>query len=100
MGVVGIETAFPVLYTYLVKTGIVPMETIAKCLIDNPRERFGLPKNDGFTVFKLDECYKVDPEEFLSMGRSTPYEGRELYGKCLITALLGKAVYKNKKILR
>lgn len=100
MGVVGIETAFPVLYTYLVKTGIVPMETIAKCLIDNPRERFGLPKSDGFTVFKLDECYKVNPEEFLSMGRATPYEGRELYAECLITALDGKAVYENKKILR
>ena len=100
MGVVGIETAFPVLYTYLVKTGVIPMETVAKCLIDNPRERFKLPKEDSFTVFKLDESYKVDPEEFLSMGRATPYEGCELYGRCLITALDGKAVYKNEKILR
>ena len=100
MGVVGIETAFPVLYTYLVKTGVIPMETVAKCLIDNPRERFKLPKEDSFTVFKLDESYKVDPEEFLSMGRATPYEGCELYGRCLITSLDGKAVYKNEKILR
>ncbi len=100
MGVVGIETAFPVLYTYLIKPGIVPMETVAKCLIDNPRARFGLPKDESFTIFKLDECYKVDPEEFLSMGRATPYENCELYGRCLITALLGKVVYKNKKILR
>ena len=100
MGVVGIETAFPVLYTYLIRTGKVPMETVAKCLIDNPRERFGLPKNDGFTIFKLDECYKVDPEEFLSMGRATPFEGCELYGRCLLTVLDGKAVYKNEKILR
>ena len=100
MGVVGIETAFPVLYTYLIRTGKVPMETVAKCLIDNPRERFGLSKNDGFTIFKLDECYKVDPEEFLSMGRATPFEGCELYGRCLLTVLDGKAVYKNEKILR
>ncbi|MBQ7333654.1 MAG: dihydroorotase [Clostridia bacterium] len=100
MGVVGIETAFPVLYTYLVKPGIIPLETIAKCLIDNPRKRFGLPSDESFTIFKLDECYKVDPEEFLSMGKATPYENCELYGKCLITALFGKAVYKNEKILR
>lgn len=100
MGVVGIETAFPVLYTYLIKPGIVPMETVAKCLIDNPRERFNLPEEKSFTVFKLDECYTVDPEEFLSMGRATPYEGCELYGRCLITSLDGKAVYKNEKILR
>ena len=100
MGVVGIETAFSVLYTYLIRPGIVPMETLAKCLTDNPKKRFGLPEDKSFTVFKLDECYKVDPEEFLSMGRSTPYEGCELYARCLITSLDGKAVYKNEKILR
>ena len=100
MGVVGIETAFPVLYTYLVKTGKVPMELIAKCLIDNPRKRFGLTCDTGFTVFKLDEKYKVNPEEFLSMGRATPYESKELFAKCLITSLGGKVVYKDNKILR
>jgi len=100
MGVVGIETAFAVLYTYLIKPGIIPMETVAKCLTDNPRKRFGLKDDEGFTVFKLDESYTVNPEEFLSMGKATPYEGHTLFGKCLITSLNGKAVYKNKKILR
>ena len=97
MGVVGIETAFAVLYTYLIKPGIIPMETVAKCLTDNPRKRFGLKDDAGFTVFKLDESYTVNPEEFLSMGKATPYEGHTLFGKCLITSLNGKAVYKNKK---
>ena len=100
MGVVGIETAFPVLYTYLVKPGIVPMETVAACLTDKPRGRFGVDSDPGFTVFKLDESYEVDPKEFLSMGRATPYEGHTLFGKCLITVYDGKAVYTDNKILR
>ncbi len=100
MGVVGLETAFPVLYTYLVKTGKVPLELIVSLLTDKPRERFGITKDAGFTVFKLDEEYTVNPEEFLSMGRATPFEGHRLFGRCLATVLRGKAVYTDKKYLR
>ena len=100
MGVVGLETAFPVLYTYLVKTGKVPMEIIGQLLVDKPRERFGITKDPGFTVFKLDECYKVDPDEFLSMGRATPYKDTVVYGKCLTTVHGGKVVYIDKNLMR
>ena len=93
MGVVGIETAFPLLYTNLVKTGIISLERLVYLMSDAPRARFGITTDAGFTVFKLDEKYKIDPEEFLSKGKSTPFEGDEVYGRCLLTVYGGKAVY-------
>ncbi len=100
MGVVGLETAFPVLYTYLIKTGKIPLELAVKCLTDNPRRRFGINGDPGFTVFKLDEEYDVKPEEFLSMGRATPFDGHRLFGRCILTALQGKTVYKDNDFIR
>ncbi len=100
MGVVGLETAFPVLYTYLVKTGEVSLELIVSLLSDKPRERFRIADDPGFTIFKLDEEFTVNPEDFLSMGRATPFEGHKLFGKCLATVLNGKAIYKDKNYLR
>ena len=93
MGVVGIETAFPVLYSYLVKPGIVPMETVLKALTVNPAKRFNLPM-DGFSVWDLNECYTVDPEKFVSMGRATPFAGMEVFGKCMITVIGDRIVWK------
>ena len=98
MGVVGIETAFPVLYTKLVKTGEVTLEKIIELLSVNPRKRFGINSDPGFTVFDLGEEYAVDPEKFLSKGRSTPFEGERLYGKCLATVYNSKLVYKSDKL--
>ena len=88
-GVVGIETAFPVLYTHLVKKGIITLEK----LID-PRRRFGLPANGDFTVWNLTKEFTVDPEAFLSKGKATPFAGWKLNGECLLTVCDGKAVYK------
>ena len=96
MGVVGIETAFPVLYTDLVMTGVVPLEKIIYHLSDRPRERFGITSDAGFTIFDLGKCYEVDPEEFLSMGRATPFLGKEVYGRCLATVYNGEYVYLDK----
>ena len=98
MGVVGIETSFAVLYTNLVKTGTLPLEELIKLMSDNPRKRFNVTSDAGFTVFELEEEFTVDPESFLSMGRSTPFKGDKLYGKCLLTCYEGKPVYIDEKI--
>lgn len=99
MGVVGIETAFPVLYTYLVKPDIITLERLAELMCINPRRRFGLSGDMGYTVWKLDEEYTVNPDEFLSMGRSTPYEGARVFGRCLLTAIGERIVYADGKKL-
>ena len=93
MGVVGLETAFPALYTGLVRTGILPLEKLIACLSDNPRRRFGFPLGRDFSVWDLSRAEKVDPNTFLSMGRSTPFEGMELFGKNLLTVKDGRVVY-------
>lgn len=94
MGVVGIETAFPVLYTHLVKKGIITLEKLVELMSINPAKRFGI-ENNGFTIFDLNSEYKIDPEDFLSMGKSTPFEGFLVNGECKLTVLDGKIAYKN-----
>ena len=94
-GIVGLESAFPVLYTDLVKGGIVPLETLIRLLAENPRKRFGLPDDDGYAVWDLNEEYAIDPAEFLSMGRSCPFEGRRVFGRNRLTVRNGVAVYKD-----
>ncbi len=92
-GIVGLETALPVLYTHLVKKGIITLEKLVDLLCVNPRKRFGIPMNNDFTVWDLNEEFTVDPDEFLTMGRSTPFEGDKLFGRCVLTVCNGKAVY-------
>ena len=93
MGVVGLECAFAVLYTKLVLPGILSLENLVKLMSENPRRRFGLTGDPGFTVFELSEEYEINPDEFLSMGRATPFEKWKVRGRCLATVLDGKAVY-------
>ena len=92
-GVVGIETAFPICYTYLVKSGIITLEKLIDLLVKNPRERFGIPCGNDFTVWDLDAVDVVDPDDFLSLGKATPFEGWQVYGKCIATVCGGKIVY-------
>ncbi len=94
MGVVGLETAFPVMYTELVKKGVITLEKLVELMAINPRKRFGLPETEDICVFNVNEEYTIDPEEFATMGRSTPFAGRRVYGKCLLTVCDGKVVYK------
>ncbi len=94
MGVVGIETAFAAAYTGLVKTGIITLERLVQLLSDNPRKRFGLPVN-GYTVWDLDAEYEVDPAEFLSKGRATPFAGQKVCGRCILTVCGDKIVYNS-----
>lgn len=93
MGVVGLETAFPVLYTYLVKKGIITLEKLIELMAINPRRRFGLPKTDDICIYDLQSEYKIDPGEFKSKGKSTPFDGLTVTGKNLLTVCGGKAVW-------
>ncbi len=83
MGVVGLETAFGVCYTHLVKTGIIPMERLVALMCQNPRHIFGLEVEGeaNLAIFDLNSEWTVDPEKFASMGKSTPFERMHLYGK-------------------
>lgn len=94
MGVVGLETAFPVLYTELVTKNIITLERLVELMSFKPKERFGIDTNNDFAVFDISEAYKIDPEDFLSMGRATPFAGREVLGRCLLTVHNEKVVYK------
>ena len=95
MGVVGIETAFPLLYTYLVKRGIITLEKLVELMHGNPCRRFGieLPMEENFTAFDLEAEYAIDPAEFLSMGRATPFAGWSVHGRCKLTVAGGKLAY-------
>ena len=93
-GVVGLETAFPVLYTYMVRAGVLTMEKLIEVLVVNPRKRFGIPLGQDFSVWDLNTSYVVDPENFQTMGRATPFAGHTLRGKCLLTVVDGHVVYE------
>ena len=94
-GIVGLECAFPVLYTGLVKTGILSLEQLIEKMAVTPRERFGIPPDEGdWTEWDLEAKYRIDPAEFLSMGKATPFAGAEVYGRCLRTVHHGKTVWE------
>ena len=93
MGVVGLETAFPVMYTYLVKKGIITLERLIELMAINPRRRFGLQSTDDICVYDLQSEYIIDPCEFKSKGKSTPFDGMTVSGKNLLTICGGKAVW-------
>lgn len=102
MGVVGLETAFPVCYTTLVKGGIITLERLVHLMSGAARERFSLSPAGAqlgdFTVYDLDSRYTVDPQTFLSMGKSTPFAGAEVMGECLMTVLDGRIIYRNERM--
>ncbi|MBR4343871.1 MAG: dihydroorotase [Lachnospiraceae bacterium] len=99
MGVVGLESAFPVLYTGLVKTGIITLEKLVDLMSTRPAERFevehgkngitvGMPAD--LTVYDLDEQYVIDPDTFATKGRFTPFDGRKVFGRCIETYVDGQ----------
>ena len=96
-GIVGLETAFPVMYTAFVKNGIITLDKLVHLMSFNPSARFGIDI-DGFTIYNLDEEYTVNPCEFATMGRSSPFAGDRLYGRCLATAVGDKWAYLSEKI--
>ena len=94
-GIVGLETAFAVMYTDFVKTGRMSLERLIELMAINPRLRFGLPLTNDFTVWDLSKEKTVDPDAFISLGRATPFAGRKVYGECLATVCDQKIVYNN-----
>ena len=92
-GIVGIETAFPILYTCLVKPGILSLNKLLALLCVNPRRRFGLPLGTDYSIWDLNAAYPIDPEDFLSKGRATPFAGWQVNGKCIATVCDGKLAY-------
>ena len=99
-GIVGLETAFPIIYTNLVKTGTISLEKVIELMSINPAKRFNLPVGiiDGevanLAVFDLDAEYEINPENFYSKGKSTPFKGYKVYGKCVLNVHNGNIVYK------
>ena len=96
MGIVGLETAFPLLYTRLVKTGVISLEKLIELLNDNPRRRFGLKQEDSWCLWDLNDHYVIDEKDFLSKGKASPFKGMEVYGRCLKTVCEGRTVYEYK----
>ena len=93
-GIVGIETAFQLLYTHLVKKNIISLKKLVELLAVNPRKRFGIEYDNSFTVWDLDKKTVINPSDFLSMGKATPFEGEEVFGECELTVCNGKTAYK------
>lgn len=103
-GIVGLETAFPVFYTKLVETGCISLEKAIELFYINPRIRFGLDvmtisemlhsERPEFSIWDLDETYDIDPQQFLTKGRSTPFEGWTVKGRCIATYFDGRRVYE------
>ncbi len=93
-GIVGLETAFPVLYTELVKKNVITLDRLVYMMSEAPRKRFGI-KESGYSVWDLNLEHEIDPGSFLSKGRSTPFEGVKVYGKCVMTMCGETVVFKN-----
>jgi len=97
-GIVGIETAFPLLYTYLVKTGVITMERLMELLVYKPRERFNIPLGEeDYSIWDLEAETVIDPKDFLSKGKATPFAGWKVNGICRKTVMNGITVYEEGK---
>lgn len=94
-GIVGLETAFPLLYTYLVEKGIISMEKLLELMVYNPRRLFDVPLGQDFSVRDMEDVYETDSRGFLSTGKATPFEGWKVKGRCLLTVCGGKIVYNS-----
>ncbi len=99
-GIVGIECSFALMYTYLVRRGVISLERLVELMSLNARRLFGLPSGEiavgakaDLVLFDLGEKYEIDTEEFVSMGKATPFEGWEVYGKTYMTLAAGKAAF-------
>ncbi len=95
-GIVGIETAFQLMYTYFVKSNIITLEKLIELMAINPRKRFNIPlSDDDYTIWQLNEKITVNSDDFLSKGKAMPFEDYELFGRCYLTVCGGKIAYKD-----
>ena len=98
-GIVGLETAFPALYTELVKNHVITLEKLLDLMSYAPQKRFNI-ELDGFTVYDLNNEYQIDPSAFSSKGRSTPFENKKVFGKCMATISNGNVAYLDESLLK
>ena len=99
MGIVGLETAFPILYTHLVRTGVLTLDKLVELMAVNPRKRFGFPlRADDYAVWDLNTEYRIDPAQFCSMGKSTPFAGQTVYGRCVRNVCGGAVVWQDAQV--
>ena len=94
-GIVGLETAFPIMYTEFVKSGKMTLERLVDLMCWGPRRRFGITSDAGYTVWNVEKEYSVNPDDFASLGRATPFAGRRVFGENLLTVYNGSIVYKS-----
>ena len=94
-GIVGLETAFPIMYTEFVKTGKMTLEKLVELMCLSPRKRFGISSDEGWTVWNMEKEYSVNPDDFATLGRATPFAGRRVFGENLLTVFGGSVVYKS-----
>ena len=103
MGIVGIETSFAICYTHLVRKGVITIEKLIALMSENPRRIFRLGgalqvgERADIAVFDITKPYTIDTDEFLSMGKATPFEGEEVYGRCVLTLFNGEKVWSKNK---
>ena len=94
-GIVGIETAFQLLYTHLVKENIISLEKLIELMAINPRKRFRIDFHSGsYTVWDLNKKVKINADDFLSMGKATPFLDNEVYGSCVLTVCRDNVAYE------
>jgi dihydroorotase len=100
-GIVGIETSFPVMYTHFVREGIIGLDKLISLMSTNPSRRFGFDTSievgtrANFTVYDLEDSYIVSSDDFLSMGKSSPFEGMRVWGRCRLTVADGNIAFNN-----
>jgi dihydroorotase len=97
-GIVGLETAFPIMYTAFVKTGKMTLERLVELMCLNPRRRFGITSDVGYTVWNIEKEYVINPDDFATLGRATPFAGRCVYGENLLTVFGGRVVYSKNEM--
>ena len=93
-GIVGIECAFPLMYTYLVRTDFITLERLVELMSTRAREITGLPQGTSWATFEVETPYEIDPDKFLSKGHSTPFAGWQVYGRCIETVYNGVTVFQ------
>ncbi len=100
MGIVGLETAFAELYTNLVRRGELTLERLVELLCVSPGRRFGIGTSlavgapADLAAFELETPYQINPDDFLSLGKSTPFAGDTVYGRCRMTMVNGRIVWQ------
>ena len=93
-GIVGLETAFAVMYTHFVRNNIISLERLIELMSTAPAKRFGIDISNDYSIWDLNKQFVVDTSSFFSMGKATPFENDKLFGKCLLTVCEGNIVYK------